>query len=541
MKYIVVTGGVMSGLGKGITMASIGRILKNRGYKIVPVKIDPYINIDAGTMNPYQHGEVYVLADGTEVDLDLGHYERFMDVELGREHNITTGVIYSAVIERERKGEYLGETVQIIPHVTNEIKARIRRLAANSGADLCLIEIGGTVGDIESMPFLEAVRQMQGEENGTDFLFVHVTLVPVTSLTLNEQKTKPTQHSVKALRELGLQPDIIVCRCKRLLKDDVKKKIAMFGSVKEDAVISAQDAGDIYEVPLLLEKEGIAGYIMKKLQLTQLTEDHEWAQMVARRKKSIAGMEISIALVGKYVGLEDSYLSIKEAIGHAAAELGCNVETKLIEAEDLEGVTVTDLATIFSGVQGILVPGGFGVRGVEGKINAIAYARVHKIPFLGMCFGFQLAVIEAARNLAQLKDAHSTELAETSTPVIDLLEEQQKVDLKGGTMRLGDHEVFIRKNTLAEQIYGKNKILERHRHRYEVNPEYIGGIEQGGLIFSGTDRSGVRMEIVEIEAEIHSFFLATQFHPEFKSRPNKPSPPFIAFVNACMHHSSSHT
>lgn len=544
MKYIVVTGGVMSGLGKGITMASIGRILKNRGYRIVPMKIDPYINIDAGTMNPYQHGEVYVLADGTEVDLDLGHYERFMDVELSREHNITTGIIYSAVIERERKGGYLGDTVQIIPHVTNEIKTRIRRVAANSSADLCLVEIGGTVGDIESMPFLEAVRQMQCEEDGTDFLFVHVTLVPVTSVTLNEQKTKPTQHSVKALRELGLQPDIIVCRCKRLLKDDAKKKIAMFCSVKNEAVISAQDAGDIYEVPLLLEQEGIAEYIMKKLQLTQLTEDHEWAQMVARRKRSVAaGRDISIALVGKYAELEDSYLSIKEAIGHAAAELGCNAETKLIEAEDLEGatVTVTDSDSIFSGVQGILVPGGFGVRGVEGKINAITYARVHKIPFLGICFGFQLAVIEAARNLAQLHDAHSIELGETQTPVIDLLEEQQKVAVKGGTMRLGDYEVFIRKDTLAEQIYGKNKILERHRHRYEVNPEYIGRIEREGVIFSGTNRSGVRMEIVEMEAENHPFFVATQFHPEFKSRPTKPSPPFIAFVNACMHHSSRQT
>jgi len=530
----------MSGLGKGITMASIGRILKNRGYKIAPMKIDPYINIDAGTMNPYQHGEVYVLADGTEVDLDLGHYERFMDAELGREHTITTGIIYSAVIERERKGGYLGNTVQIIPHVTDEIKARIRRVAANSGADLCLVEIGGTVGDIESMPFLEAVRQMQGEEDATDFLFIHVTLVPITSETLKEQKTKPTQHSVKALRELGLQPDIIVCRCKKPLKNDVKKKIAMFCSVKNEAVISVQDVSDIYEVPLLLEKEGIAEYIMKKLELTQLTEDHEWAQMVARRKKSVAGKEISIALVGKYVELEDSYLSIKEAIGHTAAELGCNVERKMIEAEDLEGVTVRDLESIFSDVQGILVPGGFGVRGVEGKINAITYARVYKIPFLGICFGFQLAAIEAARNIAQLHDADSTELnqGERLTPVVDLLEKEQKDDVKGGRMRLGDHEVFIRKDTLAEQIYGKNRILERHRNRYGINQEYIGQIEREGVIFSGTDRSGVRMEILEIDAEKHPFFIATQFHPEFKSRPTKPSPPFVAFVKACMHHSS---
>ncbi|MHC1599995.1 MAG: glutamine hydrolyzing CTP synthase [Candidatus Methanospirareceae archaeon] len=528
MKYIVVTGGVMSGLGKGITMASIGRILKNRGYGIVPLKIDPYINIDAGTMNPFQHGEVYVLGDGTEVDLDLGHYERFMDVELGREHNITTGVIYSAVIERERKGEYLGQTVQIIPHVTNEIKARIRSIAEKSGADVCLVEIGGTVGDIESMPFLEAVRQMQGEEDENDFLFVHVTLVPFT--LLREPKTKPTQHSVKALRELGLQPDIIVCRCERALKEDVKAKIAMFCNVKKEAVISAPDASDIYEVPLLLEQEGIAEYTMRKLQLTQLTEDHEWAQMVERRRKSSEGKKITVALVGKYAELEDSYLSIKEAIKHAATELRCNVATKWIEAEDLEGVSGLD--SFFEGVQGILVPGGFGVRGVEGKINAIEYAREHKIPFLGLCFGFQLAVIEAARNIAGLKDAHSSELCETPHPVIDLLEEQQGVEEKGGTMRLGDYEVFLRKDTLAEQIYGKNKIVERHRHRYEVNPAYIEQIESEGVIFSGTDRSGVRMEIVEMED--HPFFFATQFHPEFKSRPNKPSPPFKAFVEACL-------
>ena len=528
MKYIVVTGGVMSGLGKGITMASIGRILKNRGYSIVPLKIDPYINIDAGTMNPFQHGEVYVLGDGTEVDLDLGHYERFMDVELRREHNITTGVIYSAVIERERKGEYLGQTVQIIPHVTNEIKARIRGVASNSDADVCLVEIGGTVGDIESMPFLEAVRQMQGEEDENDFLFVHVTLVPFT--LLNEPKTKPTQHSVKALRELGLQPDIIVCRCKEPLKDDVKAKIAMFCNVKKEAVISARDANDIYEVPLLLEQEGIAEYTMDKLRLTPLMDDHEWERMVERLRESSQGRRIRIALVGKYAELEDSYLSIKEAIKHAATELGCNVETKWIEAENLEGVNGLD--TFFEDVQGILVPGGFGVRGVEGKINAIEYAREHKIPFLGLCFGFQLAVIEAARNVAQLKDAHSSELCETPHPVIDLLEEQQGVEEKGGTMRLGDYEVFIRKDTLAERIFGKNKIVERHRHRYEVNPAYIERIESEGVVFSGTDRSGVRMEIVEMEE--HPFFFATQFHPEFKSRPNNPSPPFKAFVEACL-------
>jgi CTP synthase len=528
MKYIVVTGGVMSGLGKGITMASIGRLLKDRGYNVVPIKIDPYLNVDAGTMNPYQHGEVYVLGDGSEVDLDLGHYERFMDVELGRAHNITTGVVYSAVIERERKGEYLGQTVQIIPHITNEIKARIRDVAANSDADLCLVEIGGTVGDIESMPFLEAVRQMQGEEEDSDFLFVHVTLVPFT--LLNEPKTKPTQHSVKMLRELGLQPDIIVCRCKKPLKEDVKAKIAMFCNVKQKAVISAADAGDIYEVPLLLEQEGIAEYLMDKLHLAPLTDDHAWARMVEQLRKSAQGTKIRIAIVGKYAELEDSYLSIKEAIKHAATELGCDVETKWIEAEDLEGVGSLD--PFFKDVQGILVPGGFGSRGVEGKINAIAYARERKIPFLGLCFGFQLAVIEAARNIAGLKDAHSSEHCETPHPVIDLLEEQQNVDEMGGTMRLGDYEVFIRKDTLAERVYGKNKIVERHRHRYEVNPAYIEQIEKDGLVFSGSDRSGMRMEIVELAG--HPFFFATQFHPEFRSRPNRTSPPFKAFLWSCL-------
>jgi len=530
MKYIVVTGGVMSGLGKGITMASIGRILKNRGYKIVPIKIDPYINIDAGTMNPYQHGEVYVLGDGAEVDLDLGHYERFMDVELRREHNITTGVVYSAVIERERKGEYLGQTVQIIPHVTNEIKERIRAVAAKNRADICLVEIGGTVGDIESMPFLEAVRQMQGEENENDFLFVHVTLVPFT--TLKEQKTKPTQHSVKALRELGLQPDIIVCRGKETLKEDVKKKIAMFCNVKKEAVVSAPDTEDIYEVPLLLEKEGIFSYISEKMQLEQLKEDNEWQRMVDK-SRSCRDKKFFIAIVGKYAELEDSYLSIKEAIKHAATELGCRVETKWIEAEDLEGGE-KDVGSFFQDVQGILVPGGFGVRGAEGKIKAVEYVRENKIPFLGLCFGFQLAVIEVARHVAKLKDANSSELCETPHPVIDLLEEQKEVVGKGGTMRLGDYELFIRGDTLAEKVYGKKKIVERHRHRYEVNPAYIERMESEGVVFSGTDRSGTRMEILEISQDKHPFFLATQFHPECKSRPNKPSPPFKAFLEACL-------
>ncbi len=517
----------MSGLGKGITMASIGRILKNKGYDVIPIKIDPYINIDAGTMNPYQHGEVYVLGDGTEVDLDLGHYERFMDVELTREHNITTGIVYSAVIERERRGEYLGQTVQIIPHVTDEIKARIRRVADKSDAAICLVEIGGTVGDIESMPFLEAVRQMHGEEEESNFILVHLTLVPFT--TLGEPKTKPTQHSVKALRELGLQPDIIVCRSKEALDAAVKRKIAMFCNVKPEAVISAPDTDDIYEVPLLLEREGIATFIMDKLRLKVLKNDLKWSEMV-ERSRAISDNRIKVAIVGKYTGLEDSYLSIKEAMKHAATETGCKVEPKWIESEDLEsGKNMNDF---FADVHGVLVPGGFGVRGAEGKIKAIEYARENKIPFLGLCFGFQLAVIEVARHIVGLEDANSSELGTTPHPVIDLQVEQKNIDFKGGTMRLGDYEVFVRTGTLAERVYGKKKIIERHRHRYEVNPDYIDQIEQKGAVFSGTDRSGLRMEILEVED--HPFFFATQFHPEFKSRPGKPSPPFRAFVEAAI-------
>ncbi len=546
LKYIVVTGGVMSGLGKGITMASIGRILKNRGYEVVPIKIDPYINIDAGTMNPYQHGEVYVLGDGTEVDLDLGHYERFMDVELTRAHNITTGVVYSAVIERERRGDYLGQTVQIIPHVTDEIKARIRGVAEGSNADICLIEIGGTVGDIESMPFLEAVRQMHCEEEESDFILIHLTLVPLT--TLGEPKTKPTQHSVKALRELGLQPDIIVCRGRAVLDEAVKRKIAMFCNVKPDAVISAPDTEDIYEVPLLLEREGIATHIMGKLQLEPLKDDRQWMEMVDRSRAAAASSRrIKVAIVGKYTGLEDSYLSIKEALKHAATETGCRVELKWIEAEELEveaGAGERDkrqLEPLFADIHGMLVPGGFGVRGAEGKIKAIEYARVKKIPFLGLCFGFQLAVIEVARHIAGLEDANSTELtATTPYPVIDLQEEQKGVNDKGGTMRLGDYEIFIRGDTLAERVYQRRKVIERHRHRYEVNPGYIDVIEERGAVFSGTDRSGLRMEILELEGDQHPFFFATQFHPEFKSRPGRPSPPFKAFVEACMRYEAGH-
>ncbi len=518
----MVTGGVMSGLGKGITSASIGRLLVDMGYKVVPIKIDPYINIDAGTMNPFQHGEVYVLKDGTEVDLDLGHYERFIGVELTGDHNITTGKIYRNVIEKERRGEYLGQTVQIIPHVTDEIKSWIRRVAKESGAEICLVEIGGTVGDIEGMPFLEAIRQMKNEEKPEDFLLVHVTLVPLDSS--GEQKTKPTQHSVKELRSIGLQPDVIVGRCARKLEEGTRKKISLFCDVPVEAVISAEDASDIYEVPLMFREEKLDEYIISKLGLERRESRDDWENMV--KKLRSLEKEVKIAVVGKYVDVQDSYLSIREALKHAGIEAGCRVNVLWIDSEELEEKDVE------MDVDGILVPGGFGKRGAEGKIKAIEFARENDIPFLGICFGFQLAVIEFARHVIGWSDANSSELAETTHAVIDLLPEQKQVDKLGGTMRLGDIEVTIKPGTIAYKLYGKEKVYERHRHRYEVNPKYIPEFEKRGLIFSGYSDGGKRMEILEYPK--NRFFFGTQFHPEFKSRPYSPSPPFVGLVKAAL-------
>jgi len=524
MKYIIVTGGVMSGLGKGITAASIGRILKNKGFNVTAIKIDPYINIDAGTMSPYQHGEVFVLKDGGEVDLDLGNYERFLDIELTREHNITTGQVYQTVIEKERRGDYLGKTVQIIPHITNEIKERIRKVAKKSGADICIIEIGGTVGDIESMPFLEAVRQMHSEEKEEDIVFVHVTLVPLD--TQGEQKTKPTQHSVKELRSLGLQPDAIVVRCKEPLLSDTKSKIALFCDVPANAVISAHDAKDIYYVPTMMEQEGLSDYLMQKLKLTPMEISHEWDELM--EKMASIDHEIRVAVVGKYAHLGDSYISINEALKHAGVECGCRVKTDWIDAEEFE--KKPDSIDLLKKYNGILVPGGFGVRGTEGKILAIKYAREHNMPYLGLCLGMQLAVIEFARDVVGLKDANSSELVKTEHPVIDLLPEQENVRNMGGTMRLGNCEAIIKEGSLAHKIYGSTTLIERHRHRYEVNPKYIPQIEAKGMKFTG--KNDHRMEIAEIPG--HKFFFSSQFHPEFKSRPGKPSPPFLAFVKAAL-------
>jgi CTP synthase len=523
VKYVIVTGGVMSGLGKGITAASTGRILKNKGYKVTAIKIDPYINIDAGTMSPFQHGEVYVLKDGGEADIDLGHYERFMDINLTSEHNITTGKIYKTVIEKERRGDYLGKTVQIIPHITNEIKERIRHVAKKSGADICLVEVGGTVGDIESMPFLEAVRQMRSEEEKEDLTLIHVTLVPID--TMDEQKTKPTQHSVKELRELGIQPDIIVARCKKPLHKSTKSKISLFCDVPEEAVISADDSDDIYKVPIQLEREGMANVVMKHMKLSPLDDSKSWNEMVARLVA--ADKNLTVAILSKY-GIEDVYLSVKEALKHAGIATGARVKIKWVESEELE--KADDLAPFFEDVDGILVPGGFGTRGIEGNIKGIQYAREHNVPYLGLCLGFQLATIEFTRNVVGYKDATSTEFCATGTHVIDFLPEQKDVKNLGGTMRLGEHKLWIKDNTLAHRLYGATKISERHRHRYEVNPDLIDEIESHGLVYSAKNDN--RMEILELPS--HRFFLGTQFHPEFKSRPERPSPPFLGFVQAML-------
>lgn len=525
MKYIIVTGGVMSGLGKGITTASVGRNLKNRGYNVTAIKIDPYINIDAGTMSPFQHGEVYVLKDGGEVDLDLGNYERFLDTELTRDHNLTTGKIYQSAISKERRGEYLGKTVQIIPHITNEIKDRIRKVSAKSGADICLIEVGGTVGDIESMPFLEAVRQMHREEAEEDIAFIHVTLVILDAQ--KDQKTKPTQHSVKELRELGLSPDVIVARCNEPLLEKTRSKISLFCDVPVEAVISAHDSNDIYEVPLQMENQGLTEYLMSKLNLSTISMDDSWEKMVERMHN--AKTEIKVGVVGKYTHLEDSYISINEALKHAAIECGCCLNVDWINSEKFD--EDPDAVKMVADYDGLLIPGGFGERGVEGKILAIRYARENNIPFLGLCLGMQLSVVEFARNVVGLDGANSTEFDEdTPYPVIDILPEQKNIVDMGATMRLGDYEAVLREGSLAEKIYGSQNIIERHRHRYEVNPNFVERIEAKGMIFSGKNKN--RMEIAEIPD--HRFFFASQFHPEFRSRPGKPSSPFKAFMESML-------
>jgi CTP synthase len=528
-KYIITTGGVLSGLGKGVTTAAIGKILASRGISVDICKIDPYLNVDPGLMNPYQHGEVWVTKDGYEADLDFGHYERFLDIELGRDHNITTGKIYLSVLEGERKGKYLGQTVQIIPHVTDEIKRQIYEIARINNPDVLLVEIGGTTGDIESMPFLEAMRQMRMELGRGNVLFVHVTLVP-TLKAVGEQKTKPTQHSVKELRGIGIQPDILVCRSEEPLTEATKAKLALFCDVSKLDVISNHDLETMYEVPLIMEKQGLGDNILSKLNLREKKNDlKEWEKLVNKMKNP--KNEARIAIVGKYTELRDSYISITEALKHAGAAHDTRINIMWVESVNLEDdpSKVGELGD----AHGILVPGGFGKRGSEGKILAIKYARENNIPYLGICFGFQLAAVEFARNVMGLKDANSSELdPNTPYPVIDLLPEQKEVKQMGGTMRLGEIPITIEKNTLAYKIYRKEEVGERHRHRYEVNPEYIEEFEKHGLKFSAKSDGGRRMEILEIPDHFH--FLATQFHPEFKSRPNRPAPVFSAFVKAAL-------
>ena len=516
----------MSGLGKGVTAASIGTILQTRGAKVSALKIDPYLNVDAGTMNPVVHGEVFVTEDGGEADMDLGTYERFLDVNLSKMHNITTGQIYQTIIGMERSGSFLGQCVQIIPHVTDEIKRRIRNVAESSKSELLLVEIGGTVGDIESLPFLEAARQMRLDEGFRNVVFAHVTLVPVIGV-VGEQKTKPTQHSVQELRRIGLQPDLVVARSPKSLLPGPRQKIALFCNVDEAAVFSSPDSKSVYEVPILLEDQGMGAFLCERLGLEKKTADwDEWSRTVQRFVSP--KNEVTIAVCGKYAELADSYVSVNEALRHAGAAADTRVNLSWIETEQFEGDSPKAVA--LEGADGVLVPGGFGQRGTEGKVWAIRYARKNNLPFLGICFGFQLAIVEFARSLG-LEDANSTEIdPATQHPVVDLMPEQRAVESKGATMRLGAHEVRLQPGTLAERLYGRRRVWERHRHRYEVNPDYISKLEQGGLVFSGRSLDGRRMEILELPS--HCFFVATQFHGEFRSRPMSASPPYYGLVKA---------
>jgi len=528
-KYIFVTGGVVSSLGKGITSASLGRLLKARGYKVSIQKFDPYLNFDPGTMSPYQHGEVFVTDDGAETDLDLGHYERFTDENLGQYSNVTTGRVYWNVITKERHGDYLGGTVQVIPHITNEIKESILKVAdSDAQPNVVITEIGGTVGDIESQPYLEAIRQFKKDLGAENVIYIHVTLLPYLGKA-GELKTKPTQHSVKELRSIGIQPDIIVLRSEKEVDDNIKEKISLFCDVDKKAVITNTDADELYEVPLMLEKEGLAKLVCQKLQIKDKEPDLKgWIDLV-KRAKSLDN-KVNVAIVGKYIELHDAYLSVAEALRHAGIQNNAVVNIKWIHSEDLND---QNIERYLKDIDGIVVPGGFGNRGIRGKIKAITYAREHKVPFLGLCLGLQLAVIEYAQNVAQIKDANSIELdPNTENPVISLMEEQKKIQNLGGTMRLGSYPCTLKDNTLAKKLYGNTEIAERHRHRYEVNDVYIKQLEDAGLVFSGLSPDGVLVEMIEIKN--HPYFIATQAHPEFKSRPNRPHPLFDGLVKAAL-------
>jgi CTP synthase len=524
-KYIFVTGGVASGLGKGITTASLGRLFRSRGLRVALQKLDPYVNVDPGTMNPFEHGEVFVLDDGAETDLDLGHYERFTDENLHRGSNLTTGAVYSAVISKERRGDYLGKTVQVIPHITDEIKERVRSHAAAENADLVIVEIGGTVGDIESLPFLEAIRQLRNEVGRDRCAFVHVSLMPFIGPS-GELKTKPTQHSVKELRSIGLQPDAIVCRSDRVIGRHLKEKVSLLCDVPISGVISCPDADSIYRVPLVLHNEGLDRELASHLRIETPADLSEWQALVERIDD--AAEPVRVAIVGKYVNLRDAYLSVIEALRHGGFHHGVDVEIAWVSSDDLEGA---DAAEVLRGIHGIVVPGGFGWRGVEGKLDAIRHAREHGVPYLGLCLGLQCAVIEFARNVCGLEGANSSEFdPATPHPVIDLLPEQKNVTDLGGSMRLGAQPCHVVPGTRAEQVYGEPVVYERHRHRYEVNPAYHEALSGKGLVFSGLSPDSRLVEIVELED--HPFFMAGQFHPELRSRPTRPHPLFREFVGA---------
>jgi len=528
-KYIFITGGVISSLGKGITSASIGKILESRGLKVTLMKFDPYINVDPGTMNPYQHGEVYVTEDGAETDLDLGHYERFVTTESTRFNNVTTGQVYNAVISRERRGDYLGKTIQVIPHITNEIKDRVKKVAKVSGADVVLVEIGGTVGDIESLPFLEAARQFGLEMGSENVMYIHLTLVPYIKCA-DEIKTKPTQHSVGTLREIGIQPDILICRTEKTLSDELKDKISLFCSIRKEAVIENKDVASIYQIPLVFKNQILDEIILSHFKLIcKFSDLKDWEKNVVEKALN-PKHQVTIALVGKYIALQDAYKSIYESLVHAGIYNDTRVEIKKVDSEDIEKFGPEKL---LKDVSGVLVPGGFGHRGTEGKIKAIKFAREKNVPFLGLCLGVQCAVIEFARNVCGLKDANSTEFKpKTKFPVISLLEEQKKIKDLGGTMRLGSYPCKIKKNTKAFQAYKKAVIHERHRHRYEFNNKYKKLLEKKGMVFSGIYPKNNLAEIVELKK--HPFFVAVQFHPEFKSKPDKAHPLFRDFIKAAL-------
>lgn len=528
-KYVFVTGGVVSGLGKGITAASLGRLLKNRGYKITIQKFDPYINIDPGMMNPIEHGEVFVTDDGAETDLDLGHYERFIDENLTKDSSITMGKVYSSVLEKERRGDYHGKTVQVIPHITNEIKEKIYSFE-NTDTDIVITEVGGTIGDIESLSIIEAIRQIGLEQNPEDVIYIHVTLLPYI-FGSNEIKTKPTQHSVKELQSLGIKPDIIVCRTETPITESIREKLALFCNVRKNSVIQNMTARNLYEIPLMLENEGLAREVCNHLRLESFVPDNsKWEKMIEEIVNIDEENAVNVAIVGKYVQLEDSYLSVMESIKHAGYKNGVKTEIKLVDSET---VNENNVKEIFGDVKAIIVQGGFGEKGIEGNIVAIKYARENKVPFLGICLGMQMAVIEYARNVLGLSDADSIAFNEkTKNPVIHIMEEQKKIYKKDGTIRLGAYDCVLEEESIAKEVYGEEIISERHRHSYEYNNEYREKLEEAGLKCSGTSPDGNLVEIVEISRKEHPYFIASQFHPEYKSRPNRPAPLFVGLIEA---------